>query len=155
MAIYKVRKRNGSIETFDRTKIEYAIMQTIQSVGGDDFSHITSLTDQVINHMEQSCNMQIPDIEVIQDTIEEILIKNGHDTIVKAFIIYRKSRSEARSSKNVVVEVGKTMEEYLEKSDWRVNANANSGYSLGGLILNTSGKITANYWLSHIYPEEV
>ena len=56
---------------------------------------------------------------------------------------------------SVVVEVGKTMEEYLEKSDWRVNANANSGYSLGGLILNTSGKITANYWLSHIYPEEV
>ncbi|MFO0763978.1 MAG: ribonucleoside triphosphate reductase [Candidatus Gracilibacteria bacterium] len=155
MAIYKVRKRNGSIETFDRTKIEHAIMQTIQSVGGDDFSHVTSLTDQVIKHMEQSCNMQIPDIEVIQDTIEEILIKNGHDTLAKAFIIYRKNRSEARSSKNVVVEVGKTMEEYLEKSDWRVNANANSGYSLGGLILNTSGKITANYWLSHIYPEEV
>ena len=75
MAIYKVRKRNGAIETFDRTKIEYAIMQTIQSVGGDDFSHITTLTDQVISHIEQSCNMQIPDIEVIQDTIEEILIK--------------------------------------------------------------------------------
>ena len=69
MAIYKVRKRNGSIETFDRTKIEYAIMQTIQSVGGDDFSHVTSLTDQVIKHMEQSCNMQIPDIEVIQDPL--------------------------------------------------------------------------------------
>ncbi|MCB9804548.1 hypothetical protein H6769_02725 [Candidatus Peribacteria bacterium] len=114
MAIYKVRKRNGSIETFDRTKIEHAIMQTIQSVGGDDFSHVTSLTDQVIKHMEQSCNMQIPDIEVIQDTIEEILIKNGHDAIAKTFIIYRKNRSEARSSKNVVVEVGKTMENILK-----------------------------------------
>lgn len=54
-----------------------------------------------------------------------------------------------------MVEVGKTMEEYLDRSDWRVNANANSGYSLGGLILNTSGKVTANYWLSHMYPKEV
>lgn len=55
----------------------------------------------------------------------------------------------------VVVEVQNSMEEYLHKSDWRVNANANSGYSLGGLILNISGKVTANYWLSHVYPAEI
>ena len=60
-----------------------------------------------------------------------------------------------REQQSVVVEVGHTMEEYLNRSDWRVNANANSGYSLGGLILNTAGKITANYWLSHVYPREV
>jgi len=54
-----------------------------------------------------------------------------------------------------VIEVGKSIEEYLEQTDWRVNANANQGYSLGGLILNVSGKVTANYWLSHIYPEAV
>ncbi len=69
--------------------------------------------------------------------------------------MYRKKRSEIRTESSVVVEVEKTMEEYLNRADWRVNANANSGYSLGGLILNTSGKITANYWLSHIYREDI
>ncbi len=75
--------------------------------------------------------------------------------MAKSYILYRQKRAESRESRDVVVEVGKTMNEYLEKSDWRVNANANSGYSLGGLILNTSGKITANYWLSHVYPKEI
>ena len=74
--------------------------------------------------------------------------------MAKSYILYRQKRAESRENRDVVVEVGKTMNEYLEKSDWRVNANANSGYSLGGLILNTSGKITANYWLSHVYPKE-
>ena len=155
MAIYKVRKRNGAIVTFDRSKIELAIKKAIEAAGGDDLSRISHFTDQIITNIEQKIGDTLPDIELIQDTIEEVLIKDGHDTIAKAFILYRKSRAEARSDQSVVVEVAKTMEEYLDRSDWRVNANANSGYSLGGLILNTSGKITANYWLSHIYSPEI
>jgi ribonucleoside-triphosphate reductase (formate) len=68
---------------------------------------------------------------MIQDKVEEILIKNGHDTVAKTYIIYRQKRTEARHDRDVVVEVGKTMDEYLDQTDWRVNANANSGYSLG------------------------
>ncbi|MDD5198104.1 MAG: ribonucleoside triphosphate reductase [Candidatus Gracilibacteria bacterium] len=155
MAIYKIRKRNGAIVTFDRTKIEHAIQSAIEAVGGTDFSRVSSFVDQVIMRTEEKIGSGIPNIESVQDTVEEVLIKDGHDTVAKAFIVYRAKRAEARADSSIVVEVGKTMDEYLQKSDWRVNANANSGYSLGGLILNTSGKITANYWLSHIYPAEV
>lgn len=155
MVIYKVRKRNGAIVTFDRTKIELSIQKAIGAVGGEDFSHIPLLTDEVVRHAREKTGMNLPSVEDIQDSIEEILIKHGHDKVAKVFILYREKRSTSRADRSVVVEVGKTMDEYLNKSDWRVNANANSGYSLGGLLLNTSGKITANYWLSHIYPAEI
>ncbi len=108
-----------------------------------------------MRHVREKTGTDLPDVEYIQDSIEEILTKYGHNQVAKAFILYREKRSTSRADRSVVVEVGKTMDEYLNKSDWRVNANANSGYSLGGLLLNTSGKITANYWLSHIYPSEI
>ncbi len=155
MAIYKIRKRNGIIDTFDRVKIETAIAKAIEAVGGQDYSLIEGITNQVISLISVRQWDAIPDLEIIQDTVEEVLIKDGHDTVAKAYILYRAKRAEIRSDEAVMIEVGKTMEEYLEKSDWRVNANANSGYSLGWLILNTSWKITANYWLSHIYPKDV
>lgn len=155
MALYKVRKRNGAIVTFNRHKIEQAIQKAIEAVGGEDFSRVTHLTDEVIERAKEKTGSDLPNVEMIQDAVEEILIKHGHDSVAKAFILYREKRAETRKDRSVVVEVGKTMEEYLHRSDWRVNANANSGYSLGGMLLNTSGKITANYWLSHIYPAEV
>jgi len=155
MALYKIRKRNGAIVTFNRGKIEEAIQKAIQAAGGDDFSRVVSMTDEVIARAIEHAGKDLPNVEMIQDAVEEILIKGGHDSVAKAFILYREKRSETRNDRSIVVEVGKTMEEYLNRSDWRVNANANSGYSLGGMLLNTSGKITANYWLSHIYPAEV
>ncbi|MDD2565914.1 MAG: ribonucleoside triphosphate reductase [Candidatus Gracilibacteria bacterium] len=155
MAIYKVRKRNGAIVTFDRSKIEYALKKAIEAAGGKDFSEVVDLTDKIIERVEVVAGKNVPDIEMIQDKVEEILIKHGHDTVAKNYIIYRQKRTEARHDRDVVVEVGKTMDEYLDQTDWRVNANANSGYSLGGLILNVSGKVTANYWLSHVYPAEI
>jgi ribonucleoside-triphosphate reductase len=72
----------------------------------------------------------IPEVETIQDVVEETLIKHGHDSVAKKYILYREQRRLSRVAKNVTVEVGNTMEEYLNKADWRVNANANSGYSL-------------------------
>lgn len=155
MAIYKVHKRNGAIDTFNRTKIERALEKAIEAVGWSDFTRVPMMTDEVIKLVQEMAGKEIPDVEMIQDAIEKTLIKEGHDEVAKAFILYRQKRAEVRADRAVVVEVGKTMDEYLQKSDWRVNANANSGYSLGGLILNTSGKMTANYWLSHVYPAEV
>lgn len=94
-------------------------------------------------------------MELIQDTVERILIKLDLEAVAKAYIIYRQKRAEARQTKNVVVEVDKTMDEYLGHLDWRINENANIGYSIGGLILKNSEKIVANYRLSNIYPTEV
>ncbi len=155
MAIYKIKKRNGTIVTFERLKIESAIEKAITAVGGSDFSTLSNMVDEVVDLTDFRHGTDIPTVEQIQDIIEEVLIKHEHDTVAKAYILYRAKRTEARDDTQVMLEVGKTLEEYLEKSDWRVNANANSGYSLGGLILNTSGKMTASYWLSHIYPKDV
>ena len=155
MAIYKVVKRNWAIVSFDREKIEKAIIKAIKSCSWNDFSHVSGLTNVIIDLVEKKSSSNIPSVENIQDTIEEVLIKEGHDSVAKSFILYREKRREERSSKNVVIEVWASMEEYLKKSDWRVNANANSGYSLWGMILNISWKVTANYWLSHIYPNEI
>src|SRR3990170_4387633 len=75
--------------------------------------------------------------------------------LARAYIVYREQHNRLREDRRTVVDVDASMNEYLERQDWRVNANANQGYSLGGLILNVAGKVTANYWLSHVYPPEV
>jgi len=154
MTIYKVTKRNGSIVTFEAEKIKKAIKNAIISAWWNDFSTIDEIVLKVLLSLESRWK-DIPSVEEIQDTVEEILIKDGHDSVAKKYILYRESRRQSREQKNVVVEVGNTMDEYLNKSDWRVNANANSGYSLWWLILNVAWKVTANYWLSHIYPAEI
>ncbi|MFK7779545.1 MAG: ribonucleoside triphosphate reductase [Candidatus Gracilibacteria bacterium] len=155
MPIYKVRKRNGAIVTFDKKKIEDAIIASIKASGGEEFDAVKSITNITIALVEAKVGKNIPDIEQIQNGVEEALIKEGHNEVAKNFIVYREKRKEAREDASVVIEVGQSMEEYLDRSDWRVNANANSGYSLGGMILNISGKVTANYWLSHIYSAEI
>lgn len=155
MTIYKVKKRNGAIVTFDQSNIKDAIICSVKASGWEDFKEADVITKQTIILVEQKIWKDIPSVEQIQDAIEETLIKAGHDEVAKKFILYRQKRREQREDQKVVIEVGQSMEEYLQKSDWRVNANANSGYSLGGMILNLSGKVTANYWLSHIYPAEI
>ncbi len=155
MPIYKVKKRNWAITTFDRSKIEEAIIASIKAAWWDDFESAKTITNIAITLVEAKIWTWIPTIEDIQDEVEEALIKEWHDTVAKAYILYRQKRTEQRSDQKVVIEVWESMEEYLSKSDWRVNANANSGYSLWGMILNLSWKITANYWLSHIYPAEI
>ncbi len=155
MTIYKIKKRNGAIISFHKNKIERSIYKAIQAAWWNDFSEVQTIAWLAISLLEKRVGSSIPDIEMIQDAVEEAIIKSGHDEVAKSFILYREKRRENRQNHNVVVEVAESMDEYLDKSDWRVNANANSNYSLGGLILNTSWKITANYWLSHIYPQEI
>lgn len=125
MAIYKVRKRNGAIVSFDRNKIENAIKRAIESVGGTDHSKVEIIAEKVIESVLANVGNEIPDVEMIQDAVEKTLIKEGHDTVAKAFILYRQKRAESREARKVVVEVGKTMDEYLQQTDWRVNANSN------------------------------
>jgi anaerobic ribonucleoside-triphosphate reductase len=154
MTFFKIRKRNGSIQTFDKQKIYHAIQKAFQAGDQHDDIQIDILVEQVMTALNDQYT-DLPDVELIQDIVETVLMQHGYDQIAKAYILYRQKRTESRSDKSVVVEVGKTMDEYLEKSDRRVNANANSGYSLWWLILNIAGKVTANYRLSHIYPTEI
>lgn len=154
MAIFKVKKRNWNIVSFDSEKIKKAIKSAIIAAWWDDFSSLDNIVLDVIQNIEKK-NISIPEVEIIQDIVEETLIKEGHNEVAKKYILYREQRRHNRENSKVTIDVWNTMEEYLNKSDWRVNANANSWYSLGWLILNTSWKVTANYWLSNVYPEEV
>jgi ribonucleoside-triphosphate reductase len=94
-------------------------------------------------------------VEAIQDEVELALMHSGHLATARAYIVYREKRKAARADRRTTIDVESSINEYLTRQDWRVAANANQGYSLGGLILNVSGKITANYWLSHVYPPDV
>ncbi|MDH3324992.1 MAG: ribonucleoside triphosphate reductase, partial [Candidatus Peregrinibacteria bacterium] len=152
--IFKVQKRTGEIVDFSASKVQKAIWGAVKEIGGHDEKTAQSLTKDVVKALNKKYKDVIPGVEDVQDVVEKVLIESGHAATAKSFILYRERRSQSRADKNVVVNVGNTISEYLNKLDWRVNANSNQGYSLGGMILNTSGKVTANYWLSHVYPRE-
>ena len=155
MAIYKIQKRNGAIVDFDLAKIKQAIAKALAAVNQLDEVMVDSVAGSVFLDLEQKFPETIPTVEATQDIVEGALVRAGLAEAAKAYILYRAKRNEAREQKNVVVEVQKTIREYLNQLDWRVNANSNQGYSLGGMILNTAGKVTANYWLSHVYPQYI
>jgi anaerobic ribonucleoside-triphosphate reductase len=146
-----VLKRDGRPSAFDAAKIRSAIARAGAATGelGDDVA--AQLTAQVVEGLAG----KTPSIEQIQDRVERALIAAGYITTARAYIVYRESHKRLRDERRAMVDVAASMTEYLERQDWRVNANANQGYSLGGLILNVAGKVTANYWLSHVYPPEV
>jgi ribonucleoside-triphosphate reductase len=155
MVVSKIQKRNGAITDFRVEKIANAILKAFHSVNKNNVEEIDQLTQAVFDEIKERYEDTIPTVEQVQDLVEDTLIKFDYPDVARAYILYREKRREQRADQDVVVEVEKTINEYLEKLDWRVNANSNQGYSLGGLILNTSGKVTANYWLSHVYPKSV
>lgn len=153
--IENVTKRDGTLAPFDSSKIFSAINKAGQNTGefGEEESWL--LTAQVLKVLKHKFAESLPSIEQIQDVVEQVLISANYFATAKAYILYRDQRNRMRSDKKVMVDVESSINEYLERLDWRVNANANQGYSNGGLILNVSGKVTANYWLSHVYPANV
>ncbi|PIR03615.1 MAG: ribonucleoside triphosphate reductase [Candidatus Magasanikbacteria bacterium CG11_big_fil_rev_8_21_14_0_20_39_34] len=155
MPVYKIQKRNGAIVDFDMNKIARAVHKAFKATNGEDHATAYTVTVEVVRECEELFVDKIPGVEDVQDIVENVLIRFDYEDTAKSYILYREQRRRAREDKNVVIEVEKTIGEYLEKLDWRVSANSNQGYSLGGMILNTSGKVTANYWLSHIYPRAV
>ena len=155
IAIDSVTKRDGTLAPFDSNKIYNAIKKAGESTGEFGESESWLLTCQVLKVLKHKFSESLPTIEHIQDIVEQVLISANYFATAKAYILYRDQRNRARTDRKVMVDVESSINEYLEKLDWRVNANANQGYSNGGLILNVSGKVTANYWLSHVYPAEV
>ncbi len=156
----RVLKRDGVEVAFDAGKIESAILRAGQATGEFGDLEAKLLTAQVVKVLAHrygtgSSQPRMPDIEGIQDVVEQTLISANHFETARSYIVYREQRAKLRSDRRTLVDVSSSINEYLDRSDWRVSANANQGYSLGGLILNTSGKMIANYWLSHVYPPQV
>ena len=149
-----VVKRAGEIVVFDAGKIRSAIERAGKATGEFDAPEADLLTGQALKVLSHRFSDAAPHIEQIQDVVEQVLISANHFATARAYIVYREKRARLRTDKKTVVDVETSINEYLNRADWRVNANANQGYSLGGLILNVSGKMTANYWLSHVYPPE-
>ena len=148
-------KRDGRMVAFDPGRIRAAIARAGAATGAFGASEAGRLTDSVLTVVAHRHGAQAPDVEQVQDIVEQALIQAGHTGTARAYIVYREKRGQARADRRTLVDVAASINEYLDRSDWRVNANANQGYSLGGLILNVSGKVVANYWLSHVYPPEV
>jgi len=149
-----LEKRSGEIVSFDAEKITHALSKAFQAVGREDLSPTPLITDQILSALRSSCGDRVVSVEEVQDRVEQTLMQEGYGDVAKAYILYRDQHRKIRHDQQVLVDVENTMTEYLNRSDWRVKANSNQGYSLGGLVLNTSGKVTANYWLSHIFSLE-
>jgi len=149
-----VVKRDGTKVPFDSEKIFEAILKAGKATGDFGEKKARGISEGVSQFIQKSKKEELP-IEEIQDVIEFAIMNAGYYKTARAYIAYRDSRARARDTQQTIVEVEKTITEYLNRADWRVNANANQGYSLGGLILNASGKIIANYWLSSVYPKEI
>jgi len=148
-------KREGEQVPFDAEKIRSAIERAGSASGEYDALEAQLLTAQAVKVLQHRFADGAVDIEQIQDIVEQVLISANHFETARAYIVYREQRARVRADLKTVVDVETSMNEYLDRADWRVNANANQGYSLGGLILNVSGKVVANYWLSHVYPSNV
>ena len=151
----EVIKRDGRRTIFDAAKIRSAILRAGQASGEFGEAEAELLTAQAMKVLTHSFRTAPPDIERIQDVVEQSLIAANHLQTARAYIAYRDRHRKLREDRKTVVDVEASINEYLSRQDWRVNANANQGYSLGGLILNVSGKVVANYWLNHVYPPEL
>ncbi len=151
----QVVRRDGQRADFDLSRIRSAIARAGQATGEFDELEAELLTGQVLKVLSYRRADGPPNIETIQDVVEQVLITSNHLRTARSYIAYREQHARLRDQRRVLVDVGRTIDEYLNREDWRINANANQGYSLGGLILNISGKMVANYWLSHVYPPEV
>jgi ribonucleoside-triphosphate reductase len=149
-----VVKRDGKEVAFDLGKIESAIRRAGSATGEFGADEAARIAQRLGRTLARRVRAALT-VEAIQDAVEIALLHARHLRTARAFIVYREQHARLRADKQTVVDVAASVNEYLEQQDWRVNANANQGYSLGGLILNVSGKVVANYWLSHVYSPEV
>jgi ribonucleoside-triphosphate reductase (formate) len=151
----QVLKRDGQRVPFDSRKIEAALQRAGGATGEFGRDEAALLTAMALKVLAYRFAGQAPAIEQIQDVVEQTLIAANHLKTARAYIVYREQHARLRQDSKTLVDVEASINEYLTRADWRVNANANQGYSLGGLILNVAGKVTANYWLSHVYSPEI
>ena len=154
--MYKVVKRDGMITEFDISKISLAITKAFEAQQKQYHSSVIDmLALRVTADFEGKIKNDLIQVEDIQDSVESILIQSGYSDVAKAYILYRKQREKIRNMKSTILDYKELVDSYVKATDWRVKENSTVTYSVGGLILNNSGAITANYWLSEIYDEEI
>ena len=154
--MYAVLKRDGKVVGFDLEKIKTAITMAFDAC---DRQYHPDTIDFLVLKVTADFESKIEDgkisVENIQDSVESVLIKAGYDDVAKAYILYRKQREKLRNLSATMLDYKSTVDNYLKINDWRVKENSTVTYSVGGLILSNSGAITANYWLSEIYDDEI
>ena len=154
--MYTVMKRDGTVADFDIAKISKAITRAFEAQEKQYHpSVIDLLALKVTADFEPKIKNDRIQVEDIQDSVEAVLIQAGYADIAKAYILYRKQREKIRNMKSTILDYKDLVDSYLNVTDWRVKENSTVTYSVGGLILSNSGAITANYWLSEIYDEEI
>ena len=149
-------KRTGERVPFDIKKIETAIRKAFESCSvpvDEDIYGLLAL--RAVSDFTKDVKNDEIDVESIQDSVERTLIKSGFDDVAKSYILYRKQHANIRGTVQNMMDYKDTVEKYLKVEDWRVKENSTVVYSIGGLILSNSGAITANYWLSEIYDQEI
>jgi ribonucleoside-triphosphate reductase (formate) len=153
--VKKIRKRDGSVVFFQKDKIAGAIWKAVKAVGGKDKKRVEVLADLIIEELYKTYGEYgIPEVENVQDTVEKILIEEGHAKVAKAYILYRQSHEELRDVKGLFDTI-EAVEDYIGLNDWMVKENSNMGYSLQGLNNYIATKIISNYWIRRIYPEAI
>ena len=154
--MYRVQKRDGGFVDFDIAKISAAMTKAFEAQDRKYHpSVINLLALQVASDFEAKIKNDVISVEDIQDSVEQVLSNAGYSDVAKAYILYRKQREKIRNVNAALLNYKDLVDNYLKINDWRVKENSTVTYSVGGLILSNSGAITANYWLSEIYDEEI
>jgi len=154
--ITKIKKRDGTIVDFDQSKITKAIFKAITATDQGDGIRSKKLSDKVVQILNRRFKKdEIPEVEQVQDIVEEVLILEGLVDTAKAYILYREQRRRIRDAVTISEETVERMDQYLEKLDWEVQENANMAFSLQGLNHYAVSQIIKKYWLNKIYPQEV
>lgn len=154
--MYQVTKRDGEITEFNLTKISEAIRKAFEAREKEYNQDIIDLLAlKVTADFEPKIKEHKIAVEDIQDSVESVLIKAGYADVAKGYILYRKQREKIRNLNSTLLDYKEIVDSYVKVTDWRVKENSTVTYSVGGLILSNSGAITANYWLSEIYDDEI
>lgn len=154
--MYQVIKRDGAVASFDISKISAAIGKSFKALDkqfNQDIIELLAL--RVTSDYEPKIVNGRIGVEAIQDSVESVLIQAGYADVAKCYILYRKQREKIRNMKSTILDYKQLVDSYVKSIDWRVKENSTVTYSVGGLILSNSGAITANYWLSEIYDDEI
>ena len=156
MEDYQVVKRDGKLVDFDLQKIISAMTKAFEAQEKHTHSSVIQLLAlQVTADFDSKIENGCISVEDIQDSVEKVLSQAGYADVAKAYILYRRQREKLRRMQSTLLDYKKTVDNYLHVNDWRVKENSTVTYSVGGLILSNSGAITANYWLSEIYDDEI
>ena len=154
--MYQVLKRDGKVVDFNIAKISEAIKMAFEAQEKNYHPTVIDLLAlKVTAEFEPKIKEGLISVEDIQDSVESVLVQAGYAEVAKSYILYGKQREKLRNMKSTILDYKDIVDSYVKNIDWRVKENSTVTYSVGGLILSNSGAITANYWLSEIYDEEI